>query len=65
MTWMKAQTKRTFTGFREVVCLKLVLKMSGICIEKKERVFQADAAQHRNILGATKRVLLARKFSGT
>lgn len=45
--------------------MKLVLKMSGICIEKKERVFQADAAQHRNILGATKRVLLARKFSGT
>lgn len=64
MTLTRAWTKRTFTGFREVVCLKLVLKMSGICIEKKDRVFQVEAVKHKNIIGATERVWLVRKFSG-
>lgn len=41
---------QTSRGFREGVCLKMVLKISGIWTkEKKERVFQVEEAQHRGM----------------
>lgn len=35
---------RTFRDFREVVCLQLVLEISGIWTKEKERVFQVEVA---------------------
>lgn len=63
-TLKRMQVNRPFREFREVVCLKLVLEISGIWTKEKERVFQVEVAQYKG-MGVGRKHYWGRKESFT